>query len=222
MSIKEILKKIEGVEGIEESDIEELKGLDKPKTETKDKDKVEKDLKEAKAAQARILEEKKALQAKTAELESQIEDLKSGGLSEVEKTQKELDKSKKAQEKMEAEMADLKKTSAAKERAYKIDRISSQLSFIDTVPSDMRDFAVTSAFKEVEDLDDTDAVTKILDEFKESHKGVLASNTTARGSGSTGSSKDVNVSKNTKDAEKMSDTERAKHIDSKMREANSI
>ena len=218
MSIESILKKLEGMDGFEESDIEELKALGKPK----DKDgKVERDLKEAKAAQARILEEKKALQAKAAELESTLEELKTGGLTEVERAQKELDKNTKAYEKLQAEMLALQAASAAKDRSHRIDQISSSLTFIDTVPKDMRTYAVANAFKDVEDLDDPTQVDNVLENFRESHKGVLASDTAARGSGSIPRNQEP-ASNNTKSADKMSPSERAKHIREKVRDVNSL
>lgn len=213
MAIKDILKKLEGVDGIEASDIEELKALDKPSDE--------KSLKDAKATAARILEEKKKLQEKAAELEAELEAVKSGGLSEVEKAQKELDKFKKASEKTEAELAQVKAELAGKSRAYKLERIGSKLSFVDTVPSDMREYAVSNAFKDIEDLDDEAAIEKVLGDFRETHKGVLASETAARGSGSVGGMQSENRGQ-AKSPEKMTDSERQKHLRTTLRERSSI
>ena len=216
MAIKDILKKLEGVDGIEASDIEELKVLDKPSDEKNDKS-----LKDAKATAARILEEKKKLQEKAAELEAELEAVKSGGLSEVEKAQKELDKFKKASEKTEAELAQVKAELAGKSRAYKLERIGSKLSFVDTVPSDMREYAVSNAFKDIEDLDDEAAIEKVLGDFRETHKGVLASETAARGSGSVGGMQSENRGQ-AKSPEKMTDSERQKHLRTTLRERSSI
>lgn len=213
MAIKDILKKLEGVDGIEASDIEELKALDKPSDD--------KSLKDAKATAARILEEKKKLQEKAAELEAELEAVKSGGLSEVEKAQKELDKFKKASEKTEAELAQVKAELAGKSRAYKLERIGSKLSFVDTVPSDMREYAVSNAFKDIEDLDDEAAIEKVLGDFRETHKGVLASETAARGSGSVGGMQSENRGQ-AKSPEKMTDSERQKHLRTTLRERSSI
>lgn len=213
MAIKDILKKLEGVDGIEASDIEELKVLDKPSDD--------KSLKDAKATAARILEEKKKLQEKAAELEAELEAVKSGGLSEVEKAQKELDKFKKASEKTEAELAQVKAELAGKSRAYKLERIGSKLSFVDTVPSDMREYAVSNAFKDIEDLDDEAAIEKVLGDFRETHKGVLASETAARGSGSVGGMQSENRGQ-AKSPEKMTDSERQKHLRTTLRERSSI
>jgi len=213
MAIKDILKKLEGVDGIEASDIEELKALDKPSDD--------KSLKDAKATAARILEEKKKLQEKAAELEAELEAVKSGGLSEVEKAQKELEKFKKASEKTEAELAQVKAELAGKSRAFKLEKIGSKLSFVDTVPSDMREYAISNAFKDIEDLDDEATVEKVLGDFRETHKGVLASETAARGSGSVGGLQNENRGQ-AKSPEKMSDSERKKHLRTTLRERSSI
>ena len=215
MSVKDILTKLKDVDGIDEDILKELKELDKPK---EDKG-LEKELKEAKAAQARILEEKKKAAEKAAELEAQIEDLKSGGLSEVEKAQKELEKAQKAKEKLEADLAGLKADSEKRERNYKLDKISSKIKFLDTVPEDMRNYAVSNAFKDVEDLDDNDAVNDIIEGFKESHKGVLATESAARGSGS---SENEKITVSTKSPDKMSVDERAKHLRDQARERSLI
>ena len=211
MSVKDIIEKLKAMDGIDEALIEELKGLDK-KPETDGNKKLEKELKDAKAAQARILEEKKKLAEKTSELETTIEDLKSGGLSEVEKTQKELDKIVKIKEKLESELNEVKAKSATTERNYKLDKISSKIKFVDSIPEDMRVYAIQNAFKDVENLDDEDSVKNVITEFTESHKGILASDSTARGDGSvnvqTKSVKDVG----TKDPTKISVEERAKQI----------
>jgi len=213
MAIKDILKKLEGVDGIEASDIEELKALDKPSDD--------KSLKDAKATSARILEEKKKLQEKAAELEAELEAVKSGGLSEVEKAQKELEKFKKVSEKTEAELAQVKAELAGKSRAYKLERIGSKIAFVDTVPSDMREYAISNAFKDIEDLDDEATVDKVLGDFRETHKGVLASETAARGSGSIGGLQIENRGQ-VKSPEKMSDSERKKHLRTTLRERSSI
>ena len=213
MAIKDILKKLEGVDGIEASDIEELKALDKPSDD--------KSLKDAKATSARILEEKKKLQEKAAELEAELEAVKSGGLSEVEKAQKELEKFKKASEKSEAELAQVKVELASKSRAYQLEKIGSKIAFVDTVPSDMREYAISNAFKDVEDLDDEATVDKVLGDFRETHKGVLASETAARGSGSVGGLQ-VDARGQAKSPDKMTDSERKKHLRTTLRERSSI
>ena len=96
MALKDTIEKLKGMDGVNEAEIAELTALmDVPKKD----EKSEKELKEAKAAQARILEEKKKLQEKIAEQESAMEELKNGGLSESDKTQKEMEKLLKAKEK---------------------------------------------------------------------------------------------------------------------------
>lgn len=213
MSIDALLKRLEGLEGIEASDLEELKSLSKPD---------DKAVRDAKATAARILEEKKKLQEKTAELEAELEATKTGGLSEVEKAQKELAKAQKAQEALLAELNQTKVESAKAARAYKLEKIGSKISFIDSIPADMRGYAITSAFQEVEDLDDEGVVESVLSSFRETHKGVLASETTARGSGSTGGlQNDVNRGA-AKSPEKMTDSERKTYMRSQLQKRSSI
>lgn len=214
MAISDILKKLEGIDGIEAGDIEELKSLSKPPDD--------KAVRDAKATAARILEEKKKLQERAAELEAELEATKTGGLSEVEKAQKELAKAQKAQEALLAELNQTKAESAKAARAYKLEKIGSKISFIDSIPSDMRNYAITSAFNDVEDLDDEGAVESVLSAFRETHKGVLASETAARGSGSTGGlQSDINRG-SVKSPEKMSDSERKKHLRTTLHNRSSI
>ena len=209
MSVKDLLKKMQGMEGIDEKDIEELEAELEKASKKVDGSKSVAELKEAKAAQARILEEKKKLAEKNAELEAAIEEMKSGDLSEVEKSQKEMEKLLKTKEKLEASLEEMKQKATMTERNYKLEKLSSKIKFIDSVPEDMKNYAVQNAFKDVEDLDDSDMVTKIIENFQETHKGVLASENAARGSGS-GPSRQVESS--AKSPDKMSVDERAKYL----------
>jgi len=210
MSVESILKKIGEAEGMGEEDVKELQEALKKVTKTDDSKGI-KELREAKAAQSRILEEKKKVQEKYAELEIAMDELKNGGLSEVEKSQKEIDKLNASRETLESQLEELKVTSALTDRNYKLEKISSKLKFLDSVPEDMRSYAIKTAFESVEDLSDTEAVTNVLESFTESHKGVLASETAARGSGSVGdNSRTSDLS--TKSPDKMTIEERAKHI----------
>ena len=170
-----------------------------------------KELKEAKAAQARILEEKKKVLEKNQALELAMEDLKNADLSETEKSSKALEKLQAEKEKLESDLGEITKLSATNQREYRLDKISSKLKFLDSVPSDMRDYAVRQAFQDVEDLNDKESVKSTLERFVESHKGVLASDTTATGSGSTASNSQVSNLSN-KSPDKMTIDERAKII----------
>jgi len=219
MSIETLLKKLAElkIEGIEESDIEAIKGIGKTTVPSE----IERQLKDSKAAQSRILEEKKKLAEKLAEQEAAMEEMKSGGLTEIQKAQKELEKTLKLKEKLEAELNEAKTKMIATERSYQLEKIGSRIKFLDTIPSDIRSYAVTSAFKEVEDLNDTDSIDKVLESFTESHKGILASDTEVRGSGSGGSGKVVSHSSG-KSPDKMSDSERAKSVLGKARERSMV
>jgi len=214
MSVEVILEKLKATEGME-SDAKELEEAIKKAKANKSTDTDAngvKELKIAKAAQARILEEKKKIQDKYAELETQLDDIKSADLSEVDKSKKEIDKLTKAKIKLESDLVEVAKLSDANQREYKLDKIGNGLKFLDSVPEDMRDYAIREAFKGVEDLSNQDEVTTVLDAFVESHKGVLAADTAANGSGSSSPSKTVLTSKS---PDKMTIDERAKHIRSK-------
>jgi len=216
MSLEDVLLKLGSVEGIEAGDMEALTNLIKnPKGDGSDK---ERELKEAKAAQSRILQEKKALQQKTQEYEEQLEALKSGSLTEVEKTKKELDKIAKAKESLEKELLDTKSSYMKMQRDYKLERIGSKVKFLDTIPEDIQKFSISNAFNKVEDLDDEGEVSKVLASFTESYKGIIASESAARGSGDKGSS---NTNTNVKSVDKMSVEERAAHL-RKIRSGNKI
>lgn len=198
--MQDILKKLAEGSKLESNELEELKGG----LSTEDKDKA---LREQKAATARILDEKKKLQEKATELEEQMEAVKTGGLSEVEKSKKELEKYIKAKEKLEAELNDMKAKSLQQERGYRLDKIGSRIKFLDTIPEDLRSYAISKAFAECQDLSQESEVEKILGKFKESNKGILASDVDVRGSGSTSSVTSVKGN-----AENMNDTDRAKHV----------
>ena len=77
----------------------------------------------------------------------------------------------------------------------------------------MRKYAIKNAFESVDDLNDTDQVTTILNDFNESHKGIIASATAPSGSGDTGSSGAIKRGEISPD--KMTTEERAEHIRSK-------
>jgi len=211
MSIEDVLKKIAGIEGIDVKDIDELKAL----VEEGKKPKDEKALKDQKAATSRILEEKKKLAEKLAEQEAEIETLKTGGLTEIEKTKKEMEKLVKAREKLEAELNEAKTKSAQVERNYQLEKISGKIKFLEVIPSDMRSYAINTAFKDIQDLTQDAEVDKVLGTFKETHKGILASDTEVRGSGSNGSNMQSSSNKSPED---QTPQERAKVIKAKVRE----
>lgn len=215
MSMEEFMKKVVSIEGIDPKDIEELKGIIEKKGNGSESDKA---IKEAKATAARILEEKKKLQEKVAEHEAELEALKTGGLSEMEKVTKELERMLKSKEKLEAELNETKAKSVQTERNYMLEKISGKVKFLDTIPEALRSYAINSAFKDVQDLSQEDAVEKTLSAFKDSNKGILASDVDVRGSGSNGQQP---ISGKTS-PEKMTDDERAKHIRSVVREKNRI
>jgi len=202
MSIEEVLSKISKVEGISAEDIEALKGLAK-KPDESDK---EREIKEAKATASRILAEKKALQEKITGYEEQLEQIKSGGLSEQEKLKKELEKLSKVKETMEKELNETKANHLKVQRDYKLEKIGGKVKFLDTIPEELRKYSISSAFKDVEDLEDEKEVEKVLGTFTDAYKGIIASDSAARGTGD----KQTNVVvAHGKDISKMSPDERA-------------
>jgi len=213
MSIEDVIGKIESMDGFDKDDIAELKTKLEENTVKVD-DKSAKELKESKAAQARILDEKKTLQAKLAETEALMDDLKNVDLNETEKTQKELEKMNVMKAALEKELEDVKTAKAKTDRSYKLEKISSGVKFLESVPEDMRTYAISTAFSNTEDLDNIDEVTGVLDAFKESHKGVLASETAASGTGS--QSPSATPSHSNKSPEDMTDSERAADIKQRM------
>jgi len=207
MSIEDVLSKLGSVEGINPADLEELTKLVKNPVNTND-DK-EREIKEAKAAQSRILQEKKALQSKVQEYEEQLEAIKTGGLSEQEKLKKDMEKLIKTKEAMEKELNDSKASLLKLDRNYKLEKIGSKIKFLDSIPEDLRKYSIESAFKDVEDLDDTSAVDSVLQKYTESYKGIIATESAARGTGDHKQSQNIPKSKKIED---LSDDERAAQI----------
>lgn len=205
MSIEDVISKISGMEGVSAEEIATLKSVVA-------KDEYEAAMRkagESDAKAARILDEKKKAQAKADELALEIENIKSGGLSEVEKMQKEL---KQATDAREAALKDAGEAQAKLQssiRSTQLDKIANGIKFLDAIPWDMRVQSVHSALAEIDDLSSEAEVTAAMAKFKETHKGVLASESAPTGSGSEGKAAPKQKSKDPND---MSDEERAKHL----------
>jgi hypothetical protein len=108
------------------------------------------------------------------------------------------------------------KTKAAQtDRNYQLEKISGKIKFLEVIPPDMRSYAISTAFKDVLDLAQEDDVNKVVEAFKNTHKGILASNTEVQGSGSNGS---VLQGGSDKSPEDQTPTERAKILKAKARE----
>jgi len=212
MSIEEVLSKLGSVEGINPEDINSLKELI-TKKDTAGNSPSEREIKEVKAAQSRILQEKKELQQKVKEYEEQLEAIKTGGLTEQEKLKKEMDKLLKTKETMEKELNESKNTMVKLQRDYKLEKIGSKIKFLDTIPEDLRKYSIANAFNNVEDLDDEKEVENVLKQYTESYSGIIASDGSARGSGDKAKNK-VDIHK---DLDKLSADERAAQLREKQK-----
>ena len=214
MTIKtkdEVLEALSAIEGIDKEVIEAIKGLGTNKT-SPDSD----DLKEAKATSKRILDEKKKLQAKVAEYEEQMEELKNADMSELEKLQKQIEKVNKSNEALAKQYEDAQNELTSTKRNHGLGKISSKLQFVESLPEYMRDIAIKEAFKDVEDLDDTDAVNAVFKEFKESHKGILKADNPLQGTGSKGKGEGTSGVRVNKDPDRQSPQERLAAIKNKL------
>ena len=173
MSIESLLKKLKD-SGMDE---EALKGIIEdiqnivPEDSSSDK---EAQLREQKATNKRILEEKKAQQAKVAELEAQLEEIKTSDLSEQEKLQRQLEKTlnENSEFKLQIEAKEGELKSAKREWA--LTNISKGFNFISGIPDYLQEAAIQTAFKDIEDLNDTEAIKSATEAFKECNKGILA------------------------------------------------
>ncbi len=212
MSIEEVLSKLSTVEGISPEDISSLKELI-TKKDSPNASNSEREIKEAKAAQSRILEEKKALQQKVREYEEQLESIKTGGLTEQEKLKKEMEKLLKTKETIEKELNESKNTMVKLQRDYKLEKIRGKIKYLDTIPEDLRKYSVENAFKEVENLDDEKEVESVLKSYTDAYKGIIASDSTARGSGDKTKDK-IDIHKN---SENLTADERAAQLREKQK-----
>jgi len=205
MSIEKIIERLKAVEGLNLTE-EEIQLIQGNKTDIKADNS---ELIAEKAAKARILNEAKAAKSKTAELEAELEALRSKDLSDVEKTQKEVEKMQKAQQKVQEEYDNLQKAHAKTVKSYQLEKVSGTIKFMDTIPSDLKQMAIERVFGEI-DFDNVDAVNSARDSFNDTYKSILASENTAKGSGSQNNGQDMKTGLKTPD--KMSIDERAAYL----------
>ena len=213
MTILEAIKKALTVDGVKEALGEDaVKLLEAFKPQGGDAAALKADLQEAKATNARILEEKKKAAARVDELTAEIEELKAGGLSDLEKIQRDLEKERKAREAAEAKAAESEKEKSSLARTHALTAIGRKVKFLDAVPAEMAARELAIAFKDVEDLADEDTVAAVLESFKESHKGLILAEGTAQGAGTGAGSGDGTGGGGPKSPEKQTDAERLKHL----------
>lgn len=218
MDILGLIKKVLEVAGLKEAIgeeavtfLEEFKPDDGTELEA-----VKEQLKESEAKAGRLLDQKKEAVSKADVAEAELEELKSSGLSDGEKLQKELDKEKAAREKAEADLKERDAKLSKTMRSHDLGRIASGVKFLDTVPEDMRAFAIEKAFAEIEDddLSNAEKVKVVLDKFQEDHKGLIQAVDPASGSGGKGGSGGQGGagSGGKKDPSEQSVEERQKHL----------
>ena len=201
------------VEAKEEEEVVVPK-VDNSKTDAEIK-KLKAELKESKGAQSRILSERDKAREKLTEFEAQLEEAKTGTMSEVEKANRELEKAQKALEKKDSELLEIQSNHAKMKRDHKIsDILGSKIKFLDTIPQEMQKREVEAAFAGIENLDDEDAIEEVVKSFKDNHKGVLVSEGTAKGTGENKSGK-VALDGSGKTPDKQTDSERAKYLKNK-------
>ena len=219
MSLKEIMKKLavlDGVKGALSADeLAELENIEDSKVEGD----WDKKVKEANAKAARILDEKKKVQDKFEELAKQLDEIQSSGLSEVEKFKKDMLKVQEDKTRLEKELNDTKTQYSRQMRETKLDKILGKVRFLETIPQDMRLLSITTAFNEVEDLDDETAVNDALKRYVDSHKSVIESDSPK---GSNSLQRNLGSSTTKKEPIDMSYDEREKILDAKVKNARQI
>lgn len=212
MNKDDIIKALKGIEGVDEAILSAIEAMDTPTRVTNESD----ELKEAKATAKRILAEKKALQTKLSDYESQIEEVKNADLTELEKLQKTVEKMNKSQEALQKQYEESQKSLSDTKRSYGLERIAKKAQFVDGVPAYMRDLAIKEAFKDIEDLDDEDIVNDTFKSFTEVNKGILVAENDVSGTGSHGNGVNKTNGTRSKDPERQSKQERLAAIKGKM------
>ena len=180
MAVKDILAKV--VAGTELTEDEktalaEYQEPDTSKIESELKDKIQK------AAFAKATEDKKKYLSEIDELKSKVESLESSGLSEAEKLQRELERAIKAREKAEADYSELQKAHTHEQRSSQLKDIAGKIQFMDNVPSDMAYREVSAVFGDIENLSDEGQVKARMEQFRESHAGLIKSESNMMGTG---------------------------------------
>ena len=207
MAIEEIITKLQGIEGLNltEEEIKEIQGVT---TQTAGDTDAAAALGAEKAAKARILEEKKKALLRAAELETQLEDLKTKDMSEVERLQAEIEKVKASNQTAEEAKLALQKEYDTTVRLYHLEKVGGSIRFLDTIPKDLQRIAVEKAFNEV-DLTDEEAVKVARDTFSTEYSSILAATDAATGTGSTTGTGKLS---GTKTPDQMTVDERAKYL----------
>ena len=129
-------------------------------------------------------------------------------MSEVEKLNREFEKSQTANQKALEDYKILQSQHEATVKNYNLEKIGSTIKFMDTIPQDLRRIAIEKSFGEV-DISDDAAVTLAKETFTTQYKSILASEDTAKGSGSSVGDSTIN---STKTPDKMTVDERAKYL----------
>lgn len=133
-----------------------------------------KQLDEAKAAQGRILEEKKTLQARNDELTKKLADIQDADLTESEKLNKSLEASNARIEALTQELESAKTATNSMERTHAVDRIHSGIPWHrEVINADHSRALLDNALRDI-DLSDETAVSNAMASFNETIKGLTS------------------------------------------------
>lgn len=181
MNVDEIISKLTGTEAAKTALGEDvLAAITSTLTKAGD---FEKKLKDAEAKAGRILSEKKEAQEKLSALEADVENLKKSGMSDADRIKAEYEKALKRAEKAEKDFAQVQADFGKAKRTVALDRLTSQVKFIDAVNPEAGRILLESSLAAIANLEDQEAVTAALSAFKESHKTLIAADSQATGAG---------------------------------------
>jgi len=199
MSIESIINKLKGVEGLNLSD-DEIKELQQKPDDTA--------INEERSKSKRILEEKKKAVLRLAEVEGELETIKDKDLDEIQKAAKGLEKLAKESADKDIALQALNQRLETTVKSYNLEKIGNNIAFMDNIPAELKSIAIEKVFGNI-DMADTEALKEANNAFSETYKGILATDTAAKGAGSNPGSSG-NIKSN--DPSKQSTEDRASHL----------
>lgn len=172
-------------------------------------DEEKKELSEAKATAARILDEKKTLQAKQDEADKAAEDAKRENMSTVEKMGSDLKIMGEQLATSEANFGQAQKDLESTRKSAQMDGLVSRFRFRADLPDGMGRRELEAHTSSI-DLSDRAAVDASLTSFAETHKGLIAvdvpsgsGGSQGDGDGDLGGKKDVSIADRTKELQAL-------------------
>jgi len=144
--------------------------------------KMQEQLKAEQGKAAAFFNDKKKLQEQVAEMQTQLEEIRESGMSDVEKQSAELKKAQKAVLESQARIKELEDQIATAARTHKLDEIAASYRFSEALPQGGGRLFVDQVFGAI-DLDDENAIeaTRVL--FEQTHASVLVAEGAPDGSG---------------------------------------